>query len=183
MSKIILGLVGPIASGKGTIKEYVIKKYNAKDCRFSSSLRDVLDRLSLDINRKNLINLSTVLRQTFGQDLLAKAISHDAKNLEADLIVVDGVRREEDIKYLKKIDNFFLLAVDAAPEIRYKRFVKRNENIGDDKKTYEEFLLDHQKETEITIPPIMKKAQIVVDNSGTLTKLFSEIDKFIANII
>ena len=30
MSKLIIGLVGPIASGKGTIKEYIIEKYGDK---------------------------------------------------------------------------------------------------------------------------------------------------------
>jgi dephospho-CoA kinase len=181
MPKLIIGIVGPIASGKGTIKEYLISKYGAKDCRFSTILRDVLKRLSLEINRDNLINLSTSLRQTFGQDLLAKVIMEDAKNISANIVVVDGVRRMEDIQYLKKLDGFILLGIDADPKIRYQRLVSRNENVGDDKKTYEEFLADHLRETEITIQEVMKNAKTILNNNGTMTELESKIDKFITN--
>jgi dephospho-CoA kinase len=183
MSKLIIGLVGPIASGKGTIKKYIVEKYGAKDCRFSTILRDVLTRLSLEINRENLINMSTVLRQNFGQDLLAKVIVEDAKNLDANIVVVDGVRREEDIRYLKGLDGFVLLGIDADSKVRFERLVLRNENIGDDKKTFEDFLADHNKETEITIPAIMKTAYVILDNNGTLTELCLQIDNFITSSI
>jgi len=181
MSKLIIGLVGPIASGKGTVKEYIVNKYKAEDCRFSSILRDVLKRLSLEINRDNMINLSTILRQSFGQDLLAKVISQDVKNMNTDVVVVDGVRRVDDVKYLKDLEGFVLLGIDAEPSIRYKRLVIRNENVGDDKKTYEEFLADHNKETELTIPPIMKTANLIIDNGGTLLELYAQIDAFITS--
>src|ERR1035437_647794 len=100
MAKIILALTGPIASGKGTIKKYLVEKRGAKDCRFSTILRDVLNRLNVEVDRNNLIKLSTSLRETFGQDLLSKAIAKDAKNLDADIVVIDGVRRMEDVNHL-----------------------------------------------------------------------------------
>jgi len=179
MSTLILGLVGPLASGKGTVKKYIVEKYGGQDCRFSSILRDVLKRLSLDISRDNLINISTILRQNFGQDLLAKAIANDAKNFDADIVVIDGVRRMEDIQYLREIKGFVLLSIDADEKVRYGRMVARNENAGDNKKTFEEFLADHKRETELTIPGVMKIADNVVDNSGTLDELHAQIDKII----
>src|SRR3989344_3407428 len=118
MAKIIIGLTGPFASGEGTIKKYIEEKYHGKECRFSSLLRDILKRLDVSINRENLQKVSTVLRREFGEDLLAKAIANDVRNLSSDIVVVDGVRRMTDIKFLKRLVGFVLVKVDADPNIR-----------------------------------------------------------------
>lgn len=181
--KIIIGLVGEMACGKETVKNYLGKKYSAKNARFSSILRDILKRIDLPINRDNLINLSTSLRQTFGQDILAMAIAGDARNLDTDIVVIDGVRRMEDIKFLKEINGFMLISMDAPIETRYKRMVSRNENIGDDKKTFEDFASDHKRETELEIPLVMKNAKFSINNEGTFEELYLQVDKIIADIL
>lgn len=183
MSKVILGLVGPIASGKGTVKKYIEEKYLGQDCRFSTILRDVLTRIDVQISRDNLQKVSTVLRQTFGEDLLAKAIVKDAQNLEADIVVIDGVRRLADIKYLKEMPNFYLMAIDADSELRYSRLIARKENEGDQNKSYEQFLADHEAEADKEVPIVMKDASFSVDNSGDLNTLYSQIDKIINKLL
>lgn len=180
MAKLILGLTGPIASGKGTIKKYLVEKYGAKECRFSTPLRDILARLDLEVSRDSLVRLSTSLRQTFGEDTLAKAIAADAAKLDADIVVVDGVRRMADIVYLSKLPGFVLASVDADAKVRYERMKLRNENKGDDAKTFEDFLADHQRETELTIPEVMSHATFAFENSGSMEKLFEQADKVVA---
>ncbi len=179
MSKIILGLVGPMASGKGTVKEYIVKKYKAEDCRFSTILRDLLKRLSLEINRKNMQDISTVLRGHFGEDLLAKVIANDVKAMKSDVVIVDGVRRMADIAYLKELPGFKLVAIDADPKIRYERMKSRNENPGDDQKTLEQFLADHKREADEEIPAVMKRADLTIDNSGSVEELKKQIDNIL----
>ena len=76
--KIILGLAGEMASGKGTVAKYAATKYGAKSWRFSTMLRDVLDRLLLEQSRDNLQNLSTVLRQNFGEELWTNFANYPA---------------------------------------------------------------------------------------------------------
>ena len=182
MAKIILGLVGPIASGKDTVKKYLEKKYGATGCRFSSILRDILERIDLPNSRENMQGLSTILRQKFGEDILAKAIASDAIKLKSNIVVVDGVRRMADIKFLKNATGFALVAVNARPKIRYERLVKRGENAGDTKKTFKQFLKDHQYETELDVPMLMKKAKYKLDNDGSLADLCRQIDKLIQSI-
>ena len=126
MSKIILGFVGTMASGKDVSKKYIETKYGAQSCRFSSILRDVLKRINVDINRPNLQKLSTVLRQSFGEDAFSKAIANDASTINADIVIVDGVRRMTDITHLIELQNFHLIKIDAKPETRYERMKKRN---------------------------------------------------------
>ncbi|HNW71466.1 MAG TPA: AAA family ATPase [Candidatus Paceibacterota bacterium] len=182
MSKIIIGLVGSLASGKETIKKYLVEKNNAKDCKFSSILRDVLNRLSVPISRENLQKVSTVLRENFGEDLLASAIATDASKLDADIVVIDGVRRFTDIEHLKDLPNFVLVKIDADPKLRYERMKLRNENVGDDKKTFEEFMKDHEAEADKQIPEVMKTAKYEIINNGSFEDLYKQLDELIAKL-
>lgn len=182
MAKIILGLVGPIASGKDTVKKYLEKKHGATGCRFSSILRDILECIDLPNSRENMQGLSTILRQKFGEDILARAIAADAIKLRSNIVVVDGVRRLADIKFLKKAPGFALVAVDADSKIRYERLVKRGENAGDAKKTYAQFIKDHQYETELDVPMLMRKTKYKLDNNGPLTDLHKKIDGLITRL-
>jgi len=179
--KIILGLVGEIASGKGTVAKYLENKYTASIHRFSTPLRDILNRIYLDIDRKNMQTLSTTLREAFGQDLLAKIIGRDADKDPNPIIVIDGIRRFADIKYLKDLPEFNLVYVTAKIEIRYERLIKRGENEDDNNKTFEQFLEDHKAEPELEIPKIGKSAKLVIDNSKDMENLYTRLDEIVQN--
>jgi len=183
MNKIIIGLVGPLASGKEVTKKYLVEKYHAKDCKFSAILRDVLNRVNVPISRDTLQRVSTVLRANFGEDLLAKAIASDASKLESDVVVIDGVRRPTDIEHLIKLPNFFLVKIDADPKLRHERLVKRNENIGDDKKTFDEFLKDHESEADSLVPQVMATAKYSIENNGNLDDLYKQIDAIVEELL
>lgn len=179
MAELILGLTGPIACGKGTVKKYIIEKYGAQDCRFSTILRDVLGRIDIPTSRDNLIKISTMLRQTFGEDLLARAIAKDASNLDSKIVVIDGIRRMTDIGHLINLKHFILVSVDAQPKIRHERLVIRGENEGDADKSFEDFLADHQRETEMTIPEVMSFAKEKINNDKDLNFLYEQVDEII----
>lgn len=181
-NKIIIGLVGKIACGKEVIKNYLVNKFDAEECRFSTPLRDVLNRMGIDISRENLQKVSTILRQCFGDDLLAKTIAMDSSKLDAEIVVIDGVRRLSDIKYLKELPNFYLVRIEANSKLRYERIVFRKENAGDDKKTYEQFLLDEQAEADREIPVVMETSKYAIDNNGTLDELYLQIDTLVGNL-
>jgi dephospho-CoA kinase len=180
--RIVLGLTGEIACGKGAIKKYLMDKYAASDYRFSTILRDILKRLHLEVTRENLQHISTVLRQNFGEDLLAHAMAQDIKNDTHPFIVIDGIRRLTDIKYLRQIPEFRLVQIVADSEIRYNRVLTRNENVGDDKKTWEEFLHDHEQESENQVPEVMKTGDYEITNEGTFEELEQKVDYVVADI-
>jgi dephospho-CoA kinase len=120
--------------------------------------------------------LSTILRENFGQDLFSKVISEDIKRDDSEVVIVDGIRRESDIEYLKKMKGFKLIYVEADMKIRYERIIKRGENADDNRKTFEEFKKDHQGEAELQIKGLKGIADIVLDNNGTLEDLYQQID-------
>lgn len=182
MDKLIICFVGLIASGKDAAKKYLEKEYGATSFRFSSVLRDALDCLGIENSRDNLINLSVWARENFGNDLLAKAIANKARATQANLIIIDGARRLDDLIYLRENPNFRLISIEANPELRYERSLSRNENPGDVEKSYETFLKDHEKETELTIPETMTKADFIIDNNGDLPSLYRQIDDIMKNL-
>ncbi len=180
--KLILGFVGQIASGKGTATEYLRQKHNASAYRFSTILRDVLNRLFLDVSRKNLQKISQALREYFGEDTLAKVMAEDVKKDNNNLIAIDGIRRPDDFKYLKEMPGFALIHISADMEKRYERITKRWENNDDKSKTYEQFKADHLGEAELKIKEIASQADYTIDNNGALEELYSQLDKIISVI-
>lgn len=182
MSKIILGFIGPLASGKGTLAKYLGEKYGCATYRFSSMLRDVLQRLYVEPTRANLQKVSQILRENFGQDLMSKVIAEDVKNDTTDLVVVDGVRRPTDITYLETNPAFHLVYITADPRWRWERLVKRNENPGDDKKTFTEFSKDEQAEAETHIEALGKQAPYTINNNGRFDELYAQLENILTKI-
>jgi dephospho-CoA kinase len=177
--KIILGFTGLMACGKGTAAKYLASKYNADTFRFSTMLRDVLDRLYLPQSRKNFQIISPLLRETFGQDLMAKVMAKDVESADSRVIAIDGMRRPADIEYLKKLPGFKMVAIDVDAKVRYERLKARGENPGDKEKTWEQFQKEHEAETEIYIPELMKQSDVTINNNGTLEDFYKQLDELI----
>ena len=178
-NKQILAFTGLPASGKGTAAKYFIKKHNAVAFRFSTSMRDVLDRLYLDQSRKNMSEISRVLRESFGQNLFSKVIANDASKSKSKLVVVDGVRRTYDLEALKQIKGFQLIGIEVDMKTRFERLKKRGENSDDTSKTWEQFQADHKLETEVYIPELLKQADVTIDNNGSLEDLYKQLEKLV----
>jgi len=179
MAKIILGLAGEIASGKGTTAKYITEKYKGSTHRFSTVLRDVAKRVYLEENRENLQKLSTVFRENFFDDILSAVIAKDVENDEHEIIAIDGVRRMADISYLQKISGFKLVYIETDIKKCFERIIRRGENADDNEKTFEEFEKDHQREAERQILDLKDKADFVIDNNGSFEKLYRQIDNII----
>lgn len=174
--KIILGFVGDIASGKGTVCKYLAEKYQVPSYKFSTMLRDILNRMYLDVSRENLQILSKILRENFGQDVMSQVIAQDVNNAEGAIIAVDGIRRPTDITYLKNLEGFHLVYITADPKIRWQRLVERAENEGDADKTFDAFLADEQAEADQLIKQLGREAEFVITNDGDFDTLYTQIE-------
>lgn len=172
----IFGFTGLMASGKGAAASYFQTRYGATTFRFSTILRDILKRLSITENRESLARLSEVVRQAFGDDILAQAMAHDAATTTAPLVIVEGIRRIADLTYLRKLPNFVLVAIEADAHVRYERLIKRGENAGEQSKTWEEFQKDQALSTELTIAEVLNLADEHINNNGTPQELETKLD-------
>ena len=181
-NKIILGFVGDLASGKGTICQYLKEKYNVNSYRFSTMLRDILDRIYVEKTRENLQDLSTFLRGRYGQDIMSKVIVKDVLQDKNDLVVVDGIRRPTDITYLQELPGFHLIYVTADPKLRWQRMVLRQENPDDAGKTFDQFLKDEQAEADMLIKELGKKAKYTLVNNGSVEEFYVGMEAILTQI-
>lgn len=172
----IIGVIGPLASGKDSVAEYIGKKLNVEVYQISSELKYIAKEESIPLNRENLINLSRKLVPLHGDEYLAKRIFEKYPGN----IVVVGMRQIGQIDFLKNNSKFTLIGIDARPEIRFERVKSRNKS--GDPKTLEEFIDIEKKDDGESVQKIsdcMRKANYLVINEGTEQELYSKIDKII----
>lgn len=175
--KIIIGIIGEQAGGKGAAADFIRKHYGGQRLTVSSILRRTLDSLHLDATRDNLINLALVLKKGFGPAVLMKAMLKEVENEDADLIIVDGLRMPGDPDVFREAyeNSFYLIYVTADQRIRYDRSVSRGEKVGESDAAFEEFAAKENQETERLISEVGKTADFTIINNGTAEELEEKI--------
>ena len=179
---LILGLVGLKGSGKGTVASILADRHGGKAYRFSTVLRDILERLDLSQSREHLIHLSETLRREFGENILERALAKDIRLGGADIVILDGIRRVEELAALRSLGNFHLIAIQAPFEIRYQRSANRGENAGENGMTEEAFRRTENASTEITIADVEKQAERIIQNTGTYEELVQKVNDLITEL-
>lgn len=187
--KTYIAVIGKMGSGKETVFRTIrdLDKlgfgYSASIHHFSDPLNEILDLLFLPRVRANQQSLSTLLRQRFGEELLGSVLQKRAELDKADMVVLDGVRRPQDVVMFRRLLNSFLVLVIADPEIRWQRLRRRADRPGDAEKTWEQFQKEDVAETESRIEEIGKQADYIIDNSGSFENLQSQVRKFLTEKI
>ncbi len=182
MQQTIIALVGDMASGKGLCAEYIIKQCNASSYRFSNILRDIIVRLHMPSSRDALITLSELLRNYFGENVLAHAMTYDVKHDTTSVIVIDGVRRLADIEHLNQLKGFVLVHITADARVRYNRLKNRGEKTDEYNLTFEEFEKNHQRSTEQSIHEVSKYANYTITNNEGVQELYTQLDQLITTL-
>ena len=150
----------------------------------SDTLRQYLDSKGIERTRSNLISTANELRQSHGAGVLAKwvlkRISQDEKAL------VDGIRHPEEIRELRKRQDFYLVAVDAPIDERFRRMQARDRG-EQDPKTMEEFLLldksdKGQGADSQQVAKAIEMADIVFLNNESKAALEKKIMVFLSGI-
>lgn len=165
MNKVVIGLAGKLASGKGRVSGYLIEKHDAYRLRSSDPLRQTLDLFGVPQSRDNLSKLSTFLRSQYGENTMATAMMRMLSASEKPVAIFDGMRRSVDEETFRALSHFYLVYVDASAVVRYDRYIKRNENPGDAEMTREEFDIRDSAEPEREIELLKAKADFVIDNN------------------
>lgn len=172
--KKIIGIVGTVASGKDAAAEYLAKKENMPLFQISRYLKDLAASLGLPETRGNLNFLGKKIAAEKGHAYLAEVLLPKI----ADRGIITGMRQPPQIHYLRNNADFFLLAVDAAPEVRFRRARKRGR--PGEGKTLEEFVANEEVENASDVQRLtdcMNLADRTIMNNGSLENFYGAIDE------
>lgn len=179
---IVIGIIGPKASGKDTIARYIAEKYHGKNHSHSEILSDILDILSMEKSRENQIKL-VALRDKFGTDVLMKALNKKIRNDNVEVEAITGIRFENEYENIRSYPNNKIIYIDSDVEVRYKRQLERNEKADDSTMTLEKFLELEEAVTEQNIRTLGEKADFKIFHNGSPEELYPKIDEILQGIL
>src|SRR5690349_18604003 len=143
MAFLVLGLVGEKGSGKETFcvfLEQIAQRKTVFHIRFSDILKQTLMLWDLPITRENLQRLAVVMDDGFGVGTLTHAISEQIVGSDADIIILDGIRWQSDVKLLESFPHHKLIYITADLEKRYNRLLLRGEKSEEMTSTLDQFI-------------------------------------------
>lgn len=174
--KKIIGLLGRIGSGKGTVAKYLRDIRGYPVISLGDLVREETRKSGLTVSRKNAIMISKKRTKNNPYYWLDKAVKR-IKKKEWDKVIIDGLRYPSDISYLKKeFPKMILISVTAKPELRYKRMkLRRRPGFP---KTYEEFIEEEKaEEKNFRISKALNKADYKISNNSTKDELLENIKR------
>jgi len=140
MKRVVIGLVGQIASGKGFLAED-LKRNGFSYFSLSDRVREETDRRGLKRERATLQDVGNDMRRQSGPNVCAKETAALVKPEDA-LVVIDSIRNPVEIDYLKVVfgeDDFTVVGVDADAELRLGWYLERAKVRGEDGVTEADF--------------------------------------------
>lgn len=179
---IIIGITGTIGAGKGTIVDYLVRKKGFKHFSAKDFLVDEIEKRGLENNRDNMVMVGNDLRKKNSPSFIADELFKKALK-ENNNCVIESLRTIGEIESLRKKGNFILLAIDADPETRYERIIKRKSS--KDNVSFEKFLNDEKREMESDDPNkqnlkrCIEMADFVIDNNGKLEELNFKLEEIL----
>jgi dephospho-CoA kinase len=180
--KLVIGLVGAPLAGKETcavlLEELLVEDgYSVSRHTFSEILRDTLDLWGIPHGRDNEQKMAIIMNAEtgFGDGALSRAMKHRIMHEDVDVTILDGVRWFGDEKMLRDLNEegikSILIYISADPKVRYARLLARN-RAGESATMWEDFARQEQAQTEVDIPDIGSRAEIVLENNYDDVELF-----------
>jgi dephospho-CoA kinase len=177
---IIIGLTGTLGAGKGTVVEYLVSVKGFKHFSVRAFLLDEIRRRGMPENRDSMVTLANELRMLHTPSYVTDQLYNEALK-EGKNCVIESIRTPGEIDSLRRNKNFFLFAVDADIQVRYRRIQLRNSET--DHISFEVFRENEEREMNTTDPnkqnlrKCISMADALLLNNSTKEELFVQLEK------
>lgn len=179
----IIGVTGTNGAGKGTVVDYLVTKgfthYSVRQF-----LIEEIERRGMEVNRSSMREVANDLRASKEPEYIVELLFKQAQEKGGNA-VIESIRAIREAEFIKK-NGGALFAVDADRHIRYERVVLRGSHT--DKVDFNTWVMEEEREWhneaahDMNIPGVMKLADHVFHNDGTLEDLHKQIDAALAAI-
>ena len=182
---LIIGITGTLGAGKGTVVEYLVNKRGFDHYSVRAFLLKEIRRRGMAENRDSMVVVANDLRRKHGPSYVTDQLYLEAARIGKNCII-ESIRTPGEINSLRAKGQFYLIAVDADPKLRYERIVKRSSET--DQISFSTFIENETREMSATDPynqnlrDCILQADIILTNDGEKEDLFRRIEKVLLQI-
>ncbi len=164
-------------AGKSTIAEG-LKSKGYDIINMGNAVRKEAKKRNLESTRSNLGKLMLELREKNGPGAIAELIKSEIESSPSNVILIDGVRSNDEIQVLRKFGIVKLLAIHASTDTRFDFLQKRGRS--DDPQTKEHFEERDNRELGVGISNSIALSDYAISNIDlTKDKLIDSAFKII----
>ena len=182
---LIIGITGTLGAGKGTIVEYLIKEKGFLHFSVRAFIAEEIIKRGMILNRDSLLVVGNDLRKQNSPSFITDCLFDRALETGRNSII-ESIRTPGEIYSLRKKGRFYLLAIDADSETRYKRISLRNSET--DKVSFETFMENEKREMDSNDPNAQNVSKCIeladfrLTNNGTIEQLNRQIEMIIRQL-
>lgn len=178
-----IGIVAERGAGKGLFMSLVKKlltNTRVASVRFSDPIADTLVLLGKEKTRFHFSIVTTALREAFHDEgILIGAVRSRVAALDADIVVIDGLRKPEEVSLVREFDGV-LVAIVADVRTRFERRRRDAEKKDEETMSWEQFLAHDTLASEVSIRTIVETmADGTIENNGTVQEFEEKIKTFL----
>ena len=179
----VIWLVGPIASGKGTVAK-ILAEMGYSPYSLSDRIREETTLRGFETTRQTLTDIGNELRQTLSADVWAKRTAELIEKASPEFVVIDAIRNPAELTFLKQKFGAKIIGIVADQKKRFEMFKSRGKNTAGIN-TWEEFkAIDDQESSQEgsykqQVDACLALADIIIENNETIEDLKQKIENFL----
>lgn len=179
---IVIGVIGEKGSGKETFANLlaeILPHKKVLGIATSNILKQTLSLWDLPDIRENYTKLVISMEEVFGAGTLARANKKLIEQSDAEIVVVDGLRRYPEIDLIRSFPQNYLVYLTASPQVRFERIKNRAAKENETSMSFENFMQEENLETERLIKEMAKGADYTIENNEGLEEFKQKINGFV----
>jgi len=181
LRKRILGVTGLPGAGKTMLCTALhAQSYDVSSC--GEVVKEETRKRGLSVTASNMAAVSLDIRKEEGPAGVSRRLLSKIKNSTSKVVAIGGVRSPEEVELLQSYSpNSIMIAVHAAPKIRFERIMIRGRQ--DDTKTWEEFRARDRRELDYGIGNTIALADKMLLNEESTDVFLRNINALLQLII
>lgn len=182
--KLILGLIGRAGAGKTEFFKIIKDRFASVEV-FSTGriLKEIIRELGIEESRANMVLLSRIIREKFGENALSNILKNQINNSKSKFIIIDGIRGEFALEVVKRFKQHEFIYIDSSIQDRYHRTVKRNEKMGESNFSEEDFIKQENAGFQKNIDYLKSFSSWEISNNGDWNDYKNKVEGFFDKIV